>query len=245
MFIQSFGHSVIQLSITWNVAPEIFSIGSFSLRWYTLLFALAFVLGYFIMRKIFIREGVLNPQFSILKSQFTVLDRLSLYMLLGTIIGARIGHCLFYEPNYYFQNPLEILQTWKGGLASHGAAIGILAALYIFSRVERNSIPAGEGRGGGYLWILDRMAIVVALSCGLIRIGNLMNSEIFGVPTNLFWGFKFVLSPEWHYPPASKLPCHPTQIYEALAYLTIFLFLIRKYFTQHVGVGLAPVPAHV
>jgi len=152
-------------------------------------------------------------------------------MLLGTVIGARLGHCLFYEPDYYLQNPVEILQTWKGGLASHGAAIGILLALFIFSRTERNSLPAGEGWGGAYLWLLDRMVIVVALSCCLIRIGNLMNSEIFGVPTNLFWGFEFVRSPEWYRPPISKQPCHPTQIYEALAYLTIFLFLLRKYFT--------------
>ena len=208
-----------QLFITWDVAPEIFHIGSFSLRWYTLLFAIAFVLGYFIMRKIFQREGV----------PLKLLDRLSLYMLIGTVVGARLGHCLFYEPDYYIQNPLEILQTWKGGLASHGAAIGILVALYIFSRVER--LP--------YLWILDRMVIVVALSCCLVRIGNLMNSEIFGIPTNLFWGFEFVRAPDWYRPPISKQPCHPTQIYEALAYLTIFLLLLRKYFVNYRETGLS------
>ena len=215
----NFMNLVIQLFVTWDVAPEIFHIGSFSLRWYTLLFAMAFVLGYFILRKIFQREGV----------SLKLIDRLSLYMLLGTVIGARLGHCLFYEPGYYLQNPLEILQTWKGGLASHGAAIGILVALYIFSRVEHKSLPGGEGWGGAYLWLLDRMVIVVALACSLIRIGNLMNSEIFGLPTNLFWGFEFVLSPEWYRPPISKQPCHPTQIYEALAYFTIFLLLIGKY----------------
>ena len=175
------------------------------------------------MRKIFKQEGV----------PLKLLDRLSWYVFFGTLIGARLGHCLFYEPDFYFQNPAMILQVWSGGLASHGAALGILVALYIFSRVERTSLPAGEGRRGGYLWILDRVAIPVALSCSLVRIGNLMNSEIFGIPTNLFWGFEFVRAPEWYYPPVSKLPCHPTQIYEALVYFTIFLFLIRKYFIKH------------
>ena len=173
------------------------------------------------MRMIFTREGLLCPQSSIFNPQFSVLDRLSLYMFFGTVIGARLGHCLFYEPDYYLQNPLEILQTWKGGLASHGAAVGIMAALYIFSRVEKLS----------YLWILNRMAIVVALSCFLIRIGNLMNSEIFGIPTNLPWGFKFVNSWEWERGLISEA-CHPTQIYEALAYLTIFILLLRNYFVS-------------
>jgi prolipoprotein diacylglyceryl transferase len=107
------------------------------------------------------------------------------------------------------------------GLASHGAGLGILTALYIFSRVERRP----------YLWILDRMAMVVALSGFFIRMGNLMNSEIFGHPTSLPWGFEFVRSPEWHYSPIFAQPCHPTQIYEALAYLTIFLCLYRMYFS--------------
>ena len=143
-------------------------------------------------------------------------------MFFGTLIGARLGHCLFYEPDYYLKNLLEILQTWNGGFASHGAALGILAALCVFSRVER--LP--------YLWITDRMAIVAALSCVLIRIGNLMNSEIFGLPTSLFWGFEFVRSPEWYRSPILKQPCHPTQIYEALAYLTIFILLCRLYFSK-------------
>jgi len=151
-------------------------------------------------------------------------------MFLGTVVGARLGHCLFYEPDYFIDNPLEIIQTWKGGFSSHGAAVGILAALYIFSRVERKSFPCGEGRGVAYLWILDRMSIIVALSCFLIRIGNLMNSEVFGVPTKLFWGFEFVNSLQWKRGIINE-PCHPTQIYEALVYLTIFLLLLRKYFS--------------
>ncbi|MDR1171520.1 MAG: prolipoprotein diacylglyceryl transferase [Bacteroidales bacterium] len=198
--------------ITWDVDPEIFRVGVFSVRWYGLLFAAVFVLGYFIMRKIFRQEGI----------PVKVLDHLTWYMVFGTLIGARIGHCLFYEPYYYFENPAEIVQIWHGGLASHGAATGILAALFIFSQVEHRP----------YLWILDRMAIVVALSGFFIRMGNLVNSEIFGHPTGLPWGFRFVHSPEWRQPPINALPCHPTQIYEALAYLAIFAWLCRMYFRK-------------
>jgi len=196
--------------ITWNVDPEMFHFWGFSLRWYGVLFATSFVLGYFIMRQIFKQEDV----------PLQLLDRLSWYMIFGTIIGARLGHCLFYEPDYFLKNPAETVQIWHGGLASHGAAIGILVALYIFSRVER--LP--------YLWILDRMSIIVALSGFLIRTGNLMNSEIFGHPTVLPWGFAFVRSSEWYLSPVFSQPCHPTQIYEALAYLAVFVWLFRKYY---------------
>ena len=199
--------------ITWNVDPEIFRIWIFSLRWYGLLFAAPFVIGYFITGKMFRQEDI----------PLQVLDRLTWYMIFGTLIGARLGHCLFYEPGYYLKNPAEIVQIWHGGLASHGAGIGILIALYIFSRAER--LP--------YLWILDRMAIMVALSGFLIRMGNLFNSEIFGIRTNLPWGFEFVRSPEWYQPPVLAQPCHPTQIYEALAYLAIFVWLYRLYFKKN------------
>jgi len=198
--------------ITWNVEPEIFSLGIFSLRWYGLLFAAAFVFGYFLMKKIFLQENI----------PLNLLDRLTWYMVFGTIIGARLGHCLFYEPGYYFKNPAEMIQIWHGGLASHGAGIGILIALYIFSRVEQ--LP--------YSWILDRMTIMVALSGFLIRMGNLFNSEIFGHPTSLPWGFEFVRSPEWYQSPIFAQPSHPTQIYEALAYLAIFVLLFRLYFKK-------------
>ena len=198
--------------ITWDVDPEIFHLGCFSLRWYGALFTASFVVGYFIMRKIFKQEDIpLNR-----------LDRLAWYMIFGTLIGARLGHCLFYEPGFFLKNPVEILKTWNGGLASHGAGIGILIALYIFSRVERHP----------YLWILDRMAIIVALSGFLIRMGNLMNSEIFGHVTGLPWGFEFVRSPEWHRFPIHAQPCHPTQIYEALAYFAIFVWLFRIFFKK-------------
>lgn len=188
--------------VTWNVSPEIFSIGSLHIRWYGLLFASAFVVGYLIFTRMFKKEGV----------PMELLDKLTLYMVLGTIIGARLGHCLFYEPEYYLRNPIEILKTWHGGLASHGAAIGILLALYLFCRKSKKS----------YFWILDRIVIVVALAGLFIRTGNLMNSEIYGVQTNLPWGFVFVRAGE-------VLPKHPTQLYEGLSYFFIFCLLYFLY----------------
>jgi prolipoprotein diacylglyceryl transferase len=135
-------------------------------------------------------------------------------MAIGTVIGARLGHCLFYEPEYYLQNPVEILKIWRGGLASHGAAIGILAALWLFVRKYKKP----------FIWILDRIVVVVALAGALIRLGNLMNSEIYGIETSLPWGFVFIsaVKPE-------IVPKHPTQIYEALTYFLIFGLLLRIY----------------
>jgi len=190
------------LDIPWNVNPEIFSVGKFAIRWYGLLFASSFFFGYLIMAGFFKKEKISEE----------VLDRLTLYMALGTIIGARLGHCLFYEPSYYLSNPVEILMVWHGGLASHGAGIGILIALYLFAKKSKKS----------YLWTLDRIVIVVALSGFFIRTGNLMNSEIYGVETNLPWGFVFLRNGE-------TVPKHPTQIYEALAYLFVFILLFFIY----------------
>jgi prolipoprotein diacylglyceryl transferase len=193
------------LVIPWDVNPEIFRIGSFAVRWYGLLFASSFLFGYIIMLRIFKNENLGD----------IVLDRLTVYMAVGVIAGARLGHCFFYEPAYYFKHPLEILMTWKGGLASHGAAIGILIALWLFIKKEKKD----------YFWILDRIAIVVALSGFFIRIGNLMNSEIYGVETTVPWGFVFFRNHE-------TAPKHPTQIYEALAYLVIFVLLYRIYWSK-------------
>ncbi|UCG29008.1 MAG: prolipoprotein diacylglyceryl transferase [Bacteroidales bacterium] len=187
--------------IDWNVNPEIFRIGNFAIRWYGLLFASAFLFGYLIMSKFFKKEGI----------RIEVLDKLTIYMAIGTIIGARLGHCLFYEPSYYLSHPVEILMIWKGGLASHGAAIGILIALYLFAKSEKKP----------FLWVVDRIVIVTALGGFFIRTGNLMNSEIYGIETTLPWGFVFIRN-------AEVVPKHPTQIYEALCYLIIFgiLYLI-------------------
>ncbi|HNT93595.1 MAG: prolipoprotein diacylglyceryl transferase [Bacteroidales bacterium] len=188
--------------IPWNVDPEIFRIGNFAVRWYGLLFASGFVIGYYIMKRIFKNEGFGDA----------TLDRLTVYVAIGTIVGARLGHCLFYEPAYYLARPLEILKIWHGGLASHGAAIGIPLALWLFARKERKP----------FIWAIDRVVIVVALAGVLIRLGNLMNSEIYGVETTLPWGFVFLRNGE-------TAPKHPTQIYEALAYLITFGVLMRIY----------------
>ncbi|MBN2172754.1 MAG: prolipoprotein diacylglyceryl transferase [Bacteroidales bacterium] len=189
-------------AIVWNANPEIISLGSFAIRWYGVLFALGFVFGYIIMGRIFKKE----------KIQPKLLDTLTTYMVVGTVVGARLGHCLFYEPEYYLSNPLSILKIWEGGLASHGAAIGILIALYFFVRKAQKP----------YLWILDRIVIVVALAGFFIRTGNLMNSEIYGVQTSLPWGFIFE---RW----GETVPKHPTQIYEGLSYLLIFILLYWLY----------------
>jgi len=193
------------LVIPWDVNPEIFRIGSFAVRWYGLLFASSFLFGYVIMNRIFKNENLGEA----------VLDRLTIYMAIGVIIGARLGHCLFYEPGYYLHHPLEIILIYKGGLASHGAAIGILTAVWFFARKEKKD----------YLWVLDRIAIVVALSGFLIRMGNLMNSEIYGIETTVPWGFVFLRNHE-------VAPKHPTQIYEGLAYLMIFFLLFRIYWSK-------------
>jgi phosphatidylglycerol---prolipoprotein diacylglyceryl transferase len=189
-------------AIVWNVSPEIFRIGNFAPRWYGLLFALSFYAGYLILTRAFKKEGV----------PIAVLDSLVLYIGIAVLIGARLGHCLLYEPGYYLKHPVDMLKIWQGGLASHGAGVGILLAIYIFS--QRFKKP--------YLWVLDRVVIVTALAGFFIRMGNLMNSEIYGVETALPWGVIFAQAQE-------TMPRHPTQIYEALAYLAIFILLYGIY----------------
>ncbi len=191
--------------ITWDVNPVIVHVFGLTIRWYGVLFALSFFLGYLIMMSIFNKEGIPIRQ----------LDRLTTYMILGTVIGARLGHVLFYEPHYYLSHPLEILKIWQGGLASHGAAIGILLALYLYKRKSDRS----------YLWIVDRIVIVVALAGFFIRTGNLMNSENLGKPTDLPWAFVFTR--------VSDIPRHPTQLYEGLSYLLIFGYLLYHYFRKN------------
>ena len=188
--------------INWNVDPEIVGFLGLSIRYYGLLFAASFFFGYLIMQKIFKKEGL----------TIELLDKLTVYMAVGTVLGARLGHCLFYQPSHYLSHPIDIIKIWEGGLASHGAAIGIIIALYYFSK--KNKKP--------YLWTIDRIVIIVALAGFFIRMGNLMNSEIYGNPTELPWGFIFVQNGE-------VLPKHPTQIYEALSYLLIFVLLYTIY----------------
>jgi prolipoprotein diacylglyceryl transferase len=151
-----------------------------------------------------------------------MLDELLIYIAVGTVVGARLGHCFFYEPRYFLQNPLEILKIWKGGLASHGAAIGILLALLFYVLKYKVS----------FLYLIDRIVIVVALGGAFIRTGNLFNSEIYGDPTDLPWGFMFVRDKLYDSVTGELLPVvprHPTQIYEALSYLLIFAVLFIFY----------------
>lgn len=189
--------------IVWDVKPQIIEWGGFEIRWYGLFFAISFLLGYFIVSKMFKKENI----------SMELLDKLTFNMILGTVIGARLGHCLFYQPEFYLTHPWKILFIWEGGLASHGAAIGILTSLYLFSRNHQKP----------YFWIVDRIVVVVALAGFFIRMGNLMNSEIYGHATNLPWGFIFVRNNE-------IIPKHPTQIYEALSYLIIFILLLSIYY---------------
>ncbi len=188
--------------VSWNVSPEAFSISVLSFRWYTLLFGLSFLSGYIIMRWIYRREG----------QPLETVDDLIIYMVLATFAGARLGHCLFYEPYYYLANPLEILKVWSGGLASHGATVGIIIALYLLARKQALRT---------FLWLTDRVAIPVTLTACLVRIGNLFNSEILGSPTEMPWAFVFVR--------IDNIPRHPVQIYESAAYVAVLILLVVLY----------------
>jgi phosphatidylglycerol:prolipoprotein diacylglycerol transferase len=190
--------------IEWNVDPEIFSLGFISIRYYSLAFVITFLLGYYILKWIVTSEN----------KPIAIVDRLFTYMFIATLAGARLGHCLFYDPVYYLSNPLEIIMTWKGGLASHGAAAGILIALYLFKRKTPEI---------SYIWLMDRISIMVAFAASMVRLGNLMNSEVWGKATDVPWAFIFVREDPL------KLPRHPTQIYEAIAYMLIFILLISLY----------------
>ena len=190
--------------ITWNFNPDAFEIPilNFPVRWYGLLFALSFLVGQQVMHFIYKREG--RPAGEV--------ETLTIYVALATVIGARLGHVLFYDPVYFFHNPSKIIATWEGGLASHGAGIGLFIALYLFAR--KTNVP--------YLWILDRMTIIVASTGCLIRLGNLMNSEMVGIPTTMPWGFVFVL--------VDDVPRHPAQLYESICCFFLFIGLFSAWY---------------
>lgn len=203
--------------ITWNVDPILFRIGSIKVGWYGILFAVGLILiGYTIVERMWKHEELPEKW----------LTSLFIYTILGTFIGARLGHCLFYDPWYYLANPVEILKTWKGGLASHGGVLGIIIAIYFYSKkVSHKSM----------LWTFDRLVVPTGLVAAMIRTGNLMNHEIYGHPTDLPWGFRFIQNiPAWQAgaEPIYSLPSHPTQIYEALAYLAIFAICMYLYWKK-------------
>jgi prolipoprotein diacylglyceryl transferase len=200
------------LSIDWDPSIELVKIGSFAVRYYSLMFVIAFVLGLQIMKKIFNREGV----------SLEKLDSLFIYTVIATLLGARIGHFLFYDTAFLLSHPLEVLLPVKfnpfqftgyQGLASHGAAIGIIIAMYFYSKKVIQK---------PMLWILDRIVVPVASGAIFVRIGNLMNSEIIGKPTNTDYGFVFKQLGE-------DFPRHPTQLYEAFGYLITFIVLWYVY----------------
>lgn len=198
--------------ITWAVSPEIIS-SPISIRWYSLMFAIGFMVGYDIVSRMFRREGAPEKWLGILL----------IYVVIATIVGSRLGHVFFYEWDMYKQNPIEILYIWEGGLASHGGTIGIIIAVILFSIFTTKRNP---------LWTFDRLVIAIALVGGLIRIGNLFNSEIYGTATTLPWGFMFVNSREWHQLYEGQA-CHPTQIYEALCYFALFGLLMWMYWKKN------------
>ncbi len=200
------------MSIVWNIDPTILHMGPLQIRWYGLLYATTFAIGYYILLKIFKEESI--------EEEWA--DSVLMHMIIGTIIGARLGHCFFYDPGYFLSNPLEIFMIWKGGLASHGGVIGIMTALWIFSKkVSKKPL----------LWITDRVAIVVFLGGFLIRTGNLMNSEIIGKATSLPWGIEFVRA-KYAYPLVAR---HPAQMYEAFTYLTLFAIAMFLYWKKDAG----------
>lgn len=190
-------------------------IGPIAVRWYGLMFLIGFIAGYRIVWHIFRHEGV--PE--------SWLPTLLIYVAVATIVGARLGHCFFYEWDYYSAHPAKILAIWEGGLASHGGTIAIIIAIFIYSRTVTHRSP---------LWTFDRLVVAVALVACLIRLGNLFNSEIFGYATSLPWGFKYPLSREWQmlYAPTGSA-CHPTQLYEAGAYLLLFFLLMWMYWKKN------------
>ncbi len=188
--------------IIWSPAPNIISDWNIP-RWYGLLFAMGFIVSQQIMYFIYKKEGLKEKE----------VDVLTVHMILGVVLGARLGHCLFYNPLYYLKNPIEIFMIWEGGLASHGGALGILIAVYVFVNYDIRvkffplikgiiGIPTSikstkkKREGQSFLWMVDRLVIVVAITGTMIRTGNFINSEIIGIPTDSEYGVVFSRSLE-------------------------------------------------
>lgn len=193
--------------ITWDVDPILINFGGIQVRWYGLMFAIGFFLGYKIVERMFKHEGAPERWLGILL----------IWLVVGTIVGARLGHVFFYEWEEYRKNLMSIFYIWEGGLASHGGTIGIIVCVILFSIFTTHKNP---------LWTFDRVCIPIPLVGALIRLGNLFNSEIYGHQTDLPWGFIFVRD-------GQTLPAHPTQLYEALAYLALFGLLMWMYWKRN------------
>lgn len=185
----------------WNIDPIILQLGPLQLRWYGLLFVGSFFLGLYLMKWIYTREGR-DPSH---------LDNLMIYIMIGTVVGARLMHCFAYEPSFYLSHPLEILKVWKGGLASHGAMLGSIAGIYFFAKHTKES----------FFWLLARVAMAGTITAMFVRFGNFFNSEILGLQSDLPWAIIFSR--------IDMLPRHPVQLYEAFAYFTLFAILLTIY----------------
>lgn len=213
------------LSVVWDVDPVAFSVGSLQVRWYGILWAVGIYFAYLIQVQLY-KHDKCPPDWA---------DKIFTYMVLGVIIGARVGHCWFYEwheaarlglepvkflgmtfnyRNPYIERPLELLKIWQGGLSSHGGAIGLITAAFILDRKHFHK---------GIPWIFDRLVIGVAVTATMIRFGNLMNSEIYGFPTDLPWGFVFVRD-------GQTVPCHPTQIYEMIYCIVAGIMSVQMFY---------------
>lgn len=202
------------LYIDWNVTPELIP-GRSTPNKYGLLFVSGIILGYYVIKRMFKED----------KIEDSYLDKLLMYIVIATVIGARLGHVFFYDWDYYKDHLSEIPQVWQGGLASHGAAIAILATLYFYAKYVIKK---------PFLWILDRVVIPITIAGCFIRLGNLMNSEIIGKPSDLPWAFMFHLSPEAVDPMTGKvIPRHPTQLYEAIYYFLTFIVLMFLYWKKN------------
>lgn len=200
------------MMIEWNIDPIAFSLGFFKLRYYSLLFCTGLAFAYIIVTKMYVKEGIPIER----------TDKLAVYVFLGVLIGARLGHCLFYDFAYYSQNLLEIILpfrisdgkfTYTGyqGLASHGAALGIIVSIILYSKKYKEP----------FLIILDKISIVTPLAGAFIRIGNFFNSEIIGTKSNCFFAVIFSK--------IDNIPRHPSQLYEAFMYILFFILLYQIY----------------
>jgi prolipoprotein diacylglyceryl transferase len=185
----------------WDANPVAFAFGPLHVFWYGILFATAILSGLEFMKWVYRRE----------QRDLSELDSLFIYIVIGIVVGARLGHCFFYEPDFYLAHPMKIFAVWEGGLASHGGGLGVILALYLYCKKYKVD----------YLWLIDRIAIPTALFGFFVRMGNFMNSEIIGDPTDSVFGIVFSR--------VDMLPRHPTQLYEAFSYLLIFFVLTFLY----------------
>ena len=216
--------SLIDCAIVWDPSVSLFSIFGFGIRYYSLCWVIGLLGAYLIVQKLYKKGGVSEELF----------DPLFMYCFIGILVGARLGHCLFYQPDYYLAHPIEMLLPIRNtpdgwifsgyeGLASHGGVIGVITALILYTRKTKLTM----------VWTLDNIAVAAPFFSAMVRIGNFMNSEIIGTETDLPWGVIFVQAGE-------TVPHHPAQLYEAIAYLVIFLFglLLYKKYNAKIGTGL-------